>query len=128
LNFAVVWNGRRPLVVGLEYRKSICVWILIYLDYTTLELGGEGALPDQRTSRTSMSNDLVDCHFRRLGRAGAQRLWLPLRRIGLSIERSRSGVQSPLRHQWGSNVRMSGSRSRHLWRFFLVRLLLEHVF
>lgn len=46
-----------------------------------------------------MSNDLVDCHFRRLGRAGTKRLGLPLWRIGLSIERSRSCDQSSLRYK-----------------------------
>lgn len=64
--------GRWWLGWSIE-NQFVCEFLFI-LDYTTFELGGEGALPDQRTSRTSMSNDLVDCHFRRLGRAGAERL------------------------------------------------------
>lgn len=80
---------------GNDENQFVCE----FSDYTTLELGGKSTLPDKRTSRPSMSNDLVDCHFRRVGRAGIRRLGLPLRRIGLSIERSRSCNQSPLRHK-----------------------------
>ncbi len=98
LNFCGCETAAGPVVGGRENDENQFV-IFFSLDYTTLELGGESALPDKRTSRTSMSNDLVDCHFRRVGRAGAQRFGLPLRRIGLSIERSRSRDQSPLRHK-----------------------------
>ena len=75
-----------------------------------------------------MSDDLDNCHIRCLGRFGSKRLGLPLQRIGSPFKFSRIGHTPTLRPQRRSNLRLSGTRRRHLRRFVLFRMFVEHVF